>query len=174
MKNFLANALSCGAVFAASIAAAQIPGEWKYTIATDMASVPENMRVNFPTVSFNVCRSLDDFASGKAFFLQTLASSTERCNNTQYERAPSAATTATAAKNKIVGDIVSYNYACDVGNTLKGSAAGVVNDKRFSVQLNTQFTPAVSGVSTIKQTMIAQYTGACKGALNADVLTLPE
>ena len=65
--------------FAAS-AAAQSAGNWRYTItiATDLAKVPADIRVNFPAITFATCRSADDLASGRAFALQTLASSAER------------------------------------------------------------------------------------------------
>jgi hypothetical protein len=151
--------------FAVSVAA-QTPGEWKYTIATDLTSVPEDMRVNFPTVSFTACRNAADFESGNAFFLQTLASSASRCTNTGYERRVHTG----SAKNKIAGDTIGFAYACDVGNTLRGEAVGSVESKRFTVALKTQLTPAVSGVQNIRQTMSAQYVGACKVQPDVDLL----
>jgi Protein of unknown function (DUF3617) len=163
LKIFLASLVSLA--FASS-ATAQTPGEWKYTIATDMASVPEDMRVNFPTVSFTACRTAADFESGAAFFLQTLASSASRCTNTGYERLVHTG----SAKNKIAGDTIGYAYACDVGSTLRGKAIGSVEPKRFNVALNTQLTPSVSGVENIRQTMSAQYVGACKVQPDVDLI----
>jgi hypothetical protein len=163
LKIFLASILSL--VLAASVMA-QTPGEWKYTIATDMSSVPEDMRVNFPAVSFTACRTAADFESGSAFFLQTLASSASRCTNTGYEREARAGT----AKNKTHGDAIAYSYGCDVGNTLSGRATGVVESKRFAVVLNTRLTPAVSGVESIRQTMVAQYVAACRVLPDTDLL----
>jgi hypothetical protein len=163
LKIFLASILSL--TLAASVVA-QTPGEWRYTIATDMSTVPEDMRVNFPTVSFTACRTVTDFELGSAFFLQTLASSASRCTNTGYERAAHAGT----AKNKTQGDAIAYSYSCDVGNTLSGKANGVVESKRFTVALNTQFTPSVSGVEIIRQTMTAQYVAACKVLPDTDLL----
>ncbi len=165
MKIFLASVLSLSSTLAVS-AMAQTPGEWKYTIATDLSSVPEDMRVNFPTVSFTACRAAADFESGSAFFLQTLASSATRCTNTGYARN----TQTSASKNKVQGDAISYSYACDVGAPLKGTASGNVASKRFTIALNTQLTPSVSGVENIRQTMTAQYVAACKVLPDTDLL----
>jgi hypothetical protein len=157
------------ALILAASTTAQTPGEWKYTITTDMASVPEDMRVNFPAVSFTACRTAVDFESGSAFFLQTLASSASRCNNTGYARNAQSG----GAKNKALGDAISYSYGCDVGATLKGTATGTVESKRFTVALNTQLTPSVSGVENIRQTMGAQYVAACKVLPDTDLLKTP-
>ncbi len=159
MKIFLASFLSFSL---AASAAAQTPGEWKYTIATDLSSVPEDMRVNFPTVSFTACRTAAEFESGSAFFLQTLASSASRCTNTGYARMYSGLKTNASS--------VSYDYACDVGNTLRGNARGSVDHKHFTIALNTQLTPSVSGVENIRQTMTAQYVAACKVLPDTDLL----
>jgi hypothetical protein len=163
LKIFLASLVSL--TFASS-ATAQTPGEWKYTIATDMASVPEDMRVNFPTVSFTACRTAADFESGSAFFLQTLASSASRCTNTGYVRLYSGL----IDKKSNSKQPISYEYACDVGSTLRGKAIGSVEPKRFNVALNTQLTPSVSGVENIRQTMSAQYVGACKVQPDVDLI----
>lgn len=138
---------------------AQIPGEWKYTIATDLASVPVDMRVNFPTVSFAVCRTAADFASGRAFALQTLASSDARCESKNIN---------IVAGGRGQASRVSLDYACDDGKTLAGRARAVVAPKRFVVALESSYRPAVSGVETIHQTMEARYVGDCKRAPDAD------
>jgi hypothetical protein len=140
---------------------AQVPGEWRYTIATDLSNIPADMRTNFPTITFATCRSSDDFASGRAFALQTLASSAERCPSAGFVRAP-------AAGGK--GESLRFVYACDEGKTLSGLAQGRVEATRFSVALESRYTPAVNGVDIVRQTMSAVRVGACKAQLDADDL----
>jgi len=55
-------AASLAALAVSTMTVAQTPGEWRYVIATDMKNIPVDMRVNFPTIDFNVCRSAEDFA----------------------------------------------------------------------------------------------------------------
>jgi Protein of unknown function (DUF3617) len=143
----------------AGLSLAQTPGEWKYTISTDPTSVPEDMRVNFPTVSFTVCRSAEDFASGQAFALQTLASSEARCPSASFER-----TTDTAKKVQSFR----FDFACDSGKTLAGSARGTASTRSFAVQLESRYSPPVSGVASVKQTMRGDYVGPCKAKKDAD------
>ncbi|MGL4231594.1 MAG: hypothetical protein ACRCWJ_09525, partial [Casimicrobium sp.] len=90
---------------------AQTAGEWKYTISTELASIPEEMRVNFPTVSFSVCRTADDFSSARAFSIQTLPSSEARCVLTNLVRVD--AKTNQPAKLR-------FEYSCDEGKSLTG------------------------------------------------------
>ena len=142
-------------------ASAQTPGEWKYTIATDLAKVPADMRLNFPTITFAVCRSEADFASGRAFALQTLASSEARCPSAQFVRTPN-------ANGK--GDALSFTYACDGGSTLSGSASGRVELTKFALVLNSKYVPSVNGVEAISQTMTASLVGPCKVKPDADLL----
>ncbi len=143
------------AVFASASASAQTPGQWRYTIATDPAKIPADMRVNFPTISFDVCRSADDFASGRAFALQTLASSAARCPSSAFARAPEADGR---------GDSLQFVYACDDGKTLTGTADGRVLSTRFSVTLESRYQPTVNGVELVRQTMRGERIGACKVA----------
>lgn len=149
------------AVVAGAGASAQTPGEWRYTIATDQKNIPADMRVNFPTITFSVCRSADDFATGRAFALQTLTSSAARC--------PSAGFVRTAlADGK--GESLRFVYACDEGKTLSGTAQGRVQPTRFSVTLESRYIPTVNGVDVVSQTMSAVRVGACKVKPDADDL----
>jgi hypothetical protein len=143
-------------------AAAQTPGEWKYTISTDLQSVPEDMRVNFPTVSFKTCRSAEDFSSGRAFALQTLSSSEQRCPSTNFKR---------NAEGK--NETIAFDFACDEGKTLSGRASGRVSAKQFELALTTSYPQPVSGVERIKQSMRAELVGACKAKPDADELKVP-
>jgi hypothetical protein len=153
---------SVALLLGASCAAfAQTPGEWKYTIATDLSSIPPEMRVNFPTVSFVACRSADDFSSGRAFALQTLASSVERCPSADFSR---------SAASDGKGDRVRFSFACDQGATLSGTGTGRVHAKRFEMQLDSRYTPTVSGVSDVTQTMNAIYLKPCAAAPDSDLL----
>jgi hypothetical protein len=142
------------AALLASQAIAQTPGEWKYTISTDAASVPADMRVNFPTVSFAACRSVEDFATGRAFALQTLASSETRCQS----------------KNVVE---MRFDFACDEGKTLVGTADAIIESKRFVVALESRYQPPVSGVERVRQTMKAQYVGACTKTPDVDEVKVP-
>ena len=141
---------------------AQTPGEWRYTISTDQSTIPSDMKVNFPTITFSACRSAEDFASGRAFALQTLASSNERC--------PSGGFVRTAAAQ---GDTLTYVYACDAGKTLSGIANGSVQKTRFIVNLESRYSPAVGGVDVLKQTMTAVRMGPCGVKPDADLLKIP-
>jgi hypothetical protein len=142
---------------------AQVPGEWRYRITTDMGNIPVDMQVNFPTISFAACRSSEDFSSGRAFALQTLASSAARCPSSDFAR------TALADGS---GDSLRLVYACDDGKTLSGTAQGRVQADKFTVALESRYTPPVNGVSTVKQTMIGQRVGVCKIAPDADALKI--
>ncbi len=147
------------ALLGAASANAQTPGEWRYTIATDQSNIPADMRVNFPTITFSACRSAEDFASGRAFALQTLASSAARCPSSGYVRTPIAG-----------GESLSFIYACDEGKTLSGSAQGRVFDKSFSIALESRYVPSVNGVEIVHQTMTGAHVGACKVVPDADAL----
>jgi hypothetical protein len=149
------------ALMLAPLAQAQTPGEWRYTIATDQAKVPADMRVNFPTITFSACRSAEDFSSGRAFALQTLASSSARCPSAGYVRAPLPGGR---------GESMRFVYACDEGKTLSGLAQGRVFASSFSVELESRYSPPVSGVEIIRQTMTGTRVGACKVAPDADLL----
>ena len=94
----------------ASNALAQTPGEWRYSIVTDQSTIPADMQVNFPAITFSACRSAEDFASGRAFALQTLASSAERCPSSGFVRTP---------ESDGRGDALTFVYACDAGQTLR-------------------------------------------------------
>jgi len=142
-------------------AGAQTPGEWRYPIATDPSNIPADMRVNFPTITFAVCRSTDDFASGRAFALQTLASSAARCPSAGFVRTP--ATTG-------AGDSLRFTYACDEGKTLSGTAQGRVQANRFSIALESRYIPVVNGVDVVRQTMSAVRVGPCRVKPDADDL----
>jgi hypothetical protein len=145
----------------ASVAAAQSAGEWRYSISTDLTNIPADMRVNFPTITFSACRSADDFASGRAFALQTLASSTARCPSRDFVRTP-------MPDGK--GDTLQFVYACDEGKTLSGVAEGRVQDARFTVALASRYLPAVNGVAVVKQNMRGERVGPCKVKPDADAL----
>ncbi len=147
---------------------AQTPGEWRYTIVTDRALIPADMLVNFPTITFSACRSADDFASGRAFALQTLASSAERCPSGGFVRTPPAPGSPAAP-----GDTLTFVYACDAGKTLSGIANGRVQATQFIVNLESRYSPAVGGVDVVKQTMTAVRIGACKVKPDADLLKIP-
>jgi hypothetical protein len=169
-----ASGVAVSAIFSvallASAATAQTPGEWKYTISTDPASVPADMRVNFPTVSFAACRSVEDFASGRAFALQTLASSETRCKSKNVVEAESALTT---QSNRNQPKKLRFDFACDEGKTLVGSADAIIEPKRFVVALESRYQPPVSGVERVRQTMKAQYVGACTKAPDVDEIKVP-
>ena len=154
----LAGALAL-ALCAAAVnnAVAQTPGLWRYTIATDQALIPADMRVNFPTIDFSVCRSAEDFASGHAFALQTAAGSAERCPSGGFVRTPPASDSPAGQ-----GDALTFTYACDGGKTLFGLAKGRVRTTRFSVALESHYLPPVGGVDVVKQTMTAARIGPCK------------
>ena len=132
---------------------AQTPGEWRYTIATDLSNIPADMRVNFPTITFSACRSVEDFASGRAFALQTLASSEARCPSAGFARQ-------SLANGK--GESLQFAFACDEGKTLSGLAQGNVNENRFKIDLDSRYSPPVNGVLGVRQTMTAVRTGPCK------------
>ncbi len=137
----------------ASISQAQTPGEWRYIISTDQTNIPADMRVNFPTITFSACRNADDFTSGRAFALQTLANSSARCPSTDFVRAP-------MPQGK--GESLRFVYACDQGKTLSGLAYGRIQATRFSISLESRHIPPVNGVEVIKQTMTGLRAGPCK------------
>lgn len=147
----------CGMV----AAHAQTPGEWRYSISTDMSNIPVEMRVNFPTITFSACRSADDFISGRAFALQTLASSASRCPSSGFAR---------TAMPDGKGDNLQFVYACDEGKTLSGLAEGRILMSSFSVALESRYVPAVNGVAVVKQSMRGVRAGPCKVAPDADAL----
>jgi hypothetical protein len=161
--NLFLRFFSCSVFLISGFASAQTAGEWKYTISTDLQSVPEDMRVNFPTVSFKACRSAEEFANGRAFSLQTLASSESRCPSAAFQRSQSGNT-----------EKVSFEFACDEGKSLRGRANGLVRAKQFEFAMVTEFPAPVSGVSSIKQTMRGEYAGPCKVKLDADDIKVPE
>jgi len=160
-RSFSAFVVAIAAALATSLAQAQTPGEWRYRITTELTSIPADMRVNFPTITFAACRSADDFASGRAFALQTLASSAARCPSTGFVRAPIAGG---------IGESLRFIYACDEGKTLSGMAQGRVQATRFSVVLESRYAPPVNGVDTARQTMSAIRVGACKVKPDTDGL----
>jgi hypothetical protein len=166
MEKKLYVSTACLALGVAGGLCAQTPGEWKYTISTDLRTIPQDMRVNFPTVSFSACRSADDFVSGRAFALQTLASSETRCVSKNFKRAST-----TSGKSGL--EQASFEYACDEGKTLRGNASGRVAGKRFEFEMSTEFPTPVSGVSQLKQAMRASYVGACKVKPDIDEVKLP-
>ncbi|MFN3630571.1 MAG: DUF3617 domain-containing protein [Casimicrobiaceae bacterium] len=128
-------------------ASAQTAGLWRYTIATDLSTVPSDMRVNFPTVRFEACLTDADFASGRAFSIQPTPGSVSRCQTTDLTRD---------------GATVSLRFACDDGKTLSGSARGTVSARRFVMELDNRYDPPVSGIGMTRQTMSASYLGECK------------
>ena len=134
------------------VASAQSAGQWRYTIATDRSNIPADMRVNFPTITFSVCRSAEDFASGRAFALQTLASSELRCASSGLVREP------LPGRN---GEALRFVYACDDGRTLSGQAQGRASSTRFKIELESRYAPPVGGVAEVKQTMTALRIGPC-------------
>ena len=152
------------ALFVAAAASAQTPGEWRYTIATDQSNIPADMRVNFPTISFDACRNADDFANGRAFALQTLASSAERCPSREFVR---------TAMSDGKGDALQFAYACDGGKTLSGRGEGRVQATRFTLALESRYAPPVGGVTAVKQTMTGTRIGPCKVKPDADLLKIP-
>ena len=145
--------------------AAQTPGEWRYTISTDPSTIPSDMKVNFPTISFSACRSAEDFANGSAFALQTLASSTARCPSSGFVR-----TSAALGSDAAQRDTLIYVYACDAGKTLSGIANGRVQKTRFTVNLESRYAPPVGGVDVVKQTMTAVRAGPCKVRPDSDLM----
>ncbi len=147
-------------------ASAQTPGEWRYSIATDMSTIPADMRANFPTITFSACRNADDFVSGRAFALQTLASSTARCPSVDFVRSP------LAEDKNGKAESLRFTYACDEGKTLAGTAKGRVHAARFEIALESRYASPVGGVSVVKQTMIATRAGPCKTQPNADELSV--
>jgi len=147
------------ALCATSVVRAQTPGEWRYSIATDQSNIPTDMRVNFPTIIFSACRSAEDFSSGRAFALQTLASSAARCPSSGYVRAP-------LATGK--GESLGFVYACDEGKTLTGRASGSVFATSFSIALESRYAPPVNGVEIVRQIMTGARIGPCKVVPNAD------
>ncbi len=149
----------------ASNTAAQTPGEWRYTIVTDRALIPVDMQVNFPTVIFSTCRSAEDFASGRAFALQTLASSAARCYSGGFVRTPPA-----LASPAGQGDTLNFAYACDAGQTLSGLASGHVQTARFTVNLESRYSPPIGGINVVKQTMTGARTGPCKVRPDSDLI----
>ncbi len=140
-------------------ASAQTPGEWKYTITTLRDGIPEDMRVNFPTVSFSACRTGEDFVTGRAFALQTLASSESRCQSANYQRTKS-----------IRGDDVAFEFSCDEAKSLVGRASGKVNATGFEFALTTIYPQPISGVSQVKQSMRGERKGDCKVKPDSDEL----
>jgi len=150
-RSFSAFVVAIAAALATSLAQAQTPGEWRYRITTELTSIP----------AFAACRSADDFASGRAFALQTLASSAARCPSTGFVRAPIAGG---------IGESLRFIYACDEGKTLSGMAQGRVQATRFSVVLESRYAPPVNGVDTARQTMSAIRVGACKVKPDTDGL----
>ncbi len=149
----------------ATTAAAQTPGEWRYTIVTDLSTVPADMRVNFPTITFSACRTADDFVTGRAFALQTLASSVARCPSNGFVRNPAA-----PGSRAGQGDALSFSYACDAGKTLSGFANGRVHATRFTVDLESRYLPPVGGVDLVKQSMTASRVGPCKVSPDSDLM----
>ena len=152
-RMFARTLMGLAALTLAASSVAQNAGEWRYSIATDLANVPADMRVNFPTITFATCRSADDFASGRAFALQTLASSAERCASNGFVRT-------SMADGK--GDSLQFVYACDDGKTLSGSAQGRVQANRFALTLASRYAPPVGGVAEVTQTMTGVRVGPCK------------
>ena len=146
-------------------ATAQTPGEWRYTIVTERTLIPADMQVNFPTIIFSACRSAEDFASGRAFALQTLASSAARCPSGGFVRTPPPVGSPPGQ-----GDTLSFAYACDAGQTLSGLASGRVQTTRFTVNLESRYSPPVGGVDVVKQTMTASRIGACKVRPDSDLM----
>jgi hypothetical protein len=134
------------AAFSATGLNAQNPGLWRYVIMTDLAAVPADMRVNFPTVRFDACLTEEDFASGRAFSIQPTPGSLGRCQTMEVTRN---------------GAEVSLRFACDEGKTLSGSARGTVSARRFEMQIENRYEPAVSGVGATRQTMQAVRVGGC-------------
>ena len=149
----------------ATTATAQTPGEWRYTIVTDRSLIPADMQVNFPTIVFSVCRSADDFASGRAFALQTLASSAERCPSGGFVR-----TLPAPGSDARQGDALTFAYACDSGQTLSGLASGRVKSTRFTINLESRYSPPVGGVDVVRQTMTAARIGPCKVRPDSDLV----
>ncbi len=160
------SALAITALSLATLATAtnaQTPGEWRYTIVTDQRLIPADMKVNFPSVTFSACRTAEDFASGRAFALQTLASSAARCPSGGFTRSRASGTDSR-------GDSLSFVYACDGGKTLSGIASGRVQATRFSINLESRYSPPVGGVDVVKQTMAASRVGVCKVRPDANLM----
>lgn len=159
-------------LFVAANASAQTPGEWHYTIATDQSNIPADMRVNFPTITFSACRTADDFASGRAFALQTLASSAERCPSSEFVRTAMAKGNNGDGDKGDKGDVLQFTYACDGGATLSGSAGGRVQATSFTLLLESRYAPPVGGVAAVRQTMTGTRTGPCKVKPDADLMKI--
>lgn len=143
------------------ISVAQVAGEWRYTIATDWSSIPADMRVNFPAITFSACRGASDFATGSAFALQTLAGSEARCQSSGFVRTP-------LVGNH--GESLRFDFACDNGTTLAGTGRGRLQPTRFTIMLESHYQPAVNGVAVVRQTMLGERIGACKGATDGKAL----
>ncbi len=124
-----------------------MPGLWRYTITTDLAAIPADMRINFPTVRFDACLTEEDFASGRAFSIQPTPGSVSRCLTTDVVRD---------------GSTVALRFACDDGKTLTGTARGTVSARRFEMRIENRYDPPVSGVGATQQTMSATHLGSCK------------
>jgi hypothetical protein len=150
-------ALALCAAAASTNALAQTPGLWRYTIVTDLALIPVDMKVNFPTIEFSVCRTAADFATGHAFALQTAEGSAERCPSGGFVRTPPAIGSPPGQ-----GELLTFAYACDGGKTLSGLGQGSVHSTRFTVNLESRYSPPVGGVNVVKQTMSARRVGSCK------------
>lgn len=164
-----AGGAALAALVLSAAAVAQAPGEWRYVIATDLTNIPQDMRVNFPTINFSVCRTAEDFSSGRAFALQTLASSTDRCPSTDFERT-SLVRMAPGTASADAADAVRFRYSCDAGQTLLGSAQGRVTKRRFQISLESRYIPASQGIEYVRQTMTGTWLRACKVRPDADDL----
>lgn len=160
-RRLFSAAFFTAAMALATSVAAQTPGEWRYTIVTDQRLIPVDMRVNFPTISFSACRTARDFSSGRAFALQTLASSEPRCPSAGFVR---------TAEPDGKGDALSFTYACDAGQTLSGLARGRIQMTQFAVNLESRYSPPVGGVDAVKQTMTAVRVGPCKVQPDSDLM----
>ena len=108
-------------------------------------------------------------ASGRAFALQTLASSADRCPSTDFERTP-LLRIAPGAAPAGAPEGIRFRYACDGGKTLDGSAQGRVGPKRFEITLESRYIPASQGIERIKQQMTGTWLGPCKVKPDADAL----
>ena len=141
-------AVAAWAAVAPFAAGAQTPGLWHYTIETDAGAIPADMRINFPTVRFDVCLTADDFANGRAFSIQPAATSAHRCHHRDLRRDAAAG-------------LVALTYACDDGATLSGSAEGRIRATRFEIKLHNRYHPPVAGVAETRQRMTAVRRGPC-------------
>ena len=68
------------------------------------------------------------------------------------------------------GDMLSFAYACDAGQTLSGLAIGRVQSTRFDVNLESRYSPPVGGVDVVKQAMTAARIGACGVRPDSDLM----